>query len=94
MWVLEYWDDIDADFLRFYGIDLTKVDSVEPPRFFKLAYRLPAYEGVLSSRIQEEKDLEAKRNPTAKALKKNPDAKVVDFSEMVSDSEESFIEYK
>lgn len=91
MWVLEYWDDIDADFLRFYGIDLTKAGAVEPPRFFRLAYRLPAYEGVLSSRIQEEKELETKRNPTAKALKKNPDAKVVDVSEMMS---EGFIETK
>lgn len=56
IWVLEYLDDIDADFLRFYGIDLSQDDPVASARFFKLAYRLPAYQGVISARIDQERE--------------------------------------
>jgi hypothetical protein len=50
LWVLEYEDDLDADFLAIYGIDLESA-SITGPRFFKLATRLPAFEGVFKTRL-------------------------------------------
>jgi hypothetical protein len=55
MWVLDHQDDIDADFLAIYGIDLEQAD-VSAPRYFALAHRLPAYQGVMAARVEEERD--------------------------------------
>lgn len=46
--------DLQADFLTFYGIDLR--DEVDGPTFFALAHRLPAYQGVMAARMEEERD--------------------------------------
>lgn len=53
MWVINYLDDLDADFRVFYRIDnmLTQLDG---PRFFRLAMRVGAYQGVISARLAEE----------------------------------------
>jgi len=47
--------DLDADFLAIYGIDLEQAD-VSAPRYFALAHRLPAYQGVMAARVEEERD--------------------------------------
>jgi hypothetical protein len=54
-WVLDHQEDIDADFLAIYGIDLLE-QEVSGPRYFALAYRLAAYQGVLAARVDEERD--------------------------------------
>lgn len=46
--------DVDADFLAVYGIDLA-VEELDGPRFFGLAHRLPAYQGVVAARVDAEK---------------------------------------
>jgi hypothetical protein len=55
MWVLNHERDIDADFLAIYGIDLEQAD-VTGPRYFALAHRLTAYQGVMAARVDEERD--------------------------------------
>jgi hypothetical protein len=55
MWVLAHERDIDADFLAIYGIDLEQVEMAGP-RYFALAYRLTAYQGVMAARVDEERD--------------------------------------
>ena len=52
MWVLNYQDDIDADFLAIYGIDLLE-QEISARRYFALAYRLTAYQGVMAARAEE-----------------------------------------
>lgn len=52
MWALDHEADIDADFLAIYGIDLEQAD-VSGPRYFALAYRLTAYQGVMQARMDE-----------------------------------------
>lgn len=60
--------------MRFYHIDIEH-DVVGSARFFKLAYRLPIYDGAITARAQEEQEANKKRNP-AKALRTNPAAVV------------------
>ena len=55
MVVLDHLDDIDADFLAIYGIDLEQVD-VPARRYFALVYRLTAYQGVMTARVDEARD--------------------------------------
>lgn len=62
--LLNYWDDLDADFLRFYGIDISDPTKIEAARFFKLAVRLFAYDGVLSARVRSEQESQGKKTPT------------------------------
>lgn len=63
--------------MRFYGVDLeAEIDSIDSARFFKRAYRLPAYDGAIAARAHEEHERMKKRQP-AKALRENPQAKVV-----------------
>jgi len=65
MWVLDHEDDIDADFLAIYRIDLEQVD-VPARRYFALAYRLTAYQGVMAARAEEERERQqpARTTPT------------------------------
>jgi hypothetical protein len=56
MWVLDHLDDLDADFLAIYGIDLEQDDAISARRYFALAHRLAAYQGVMAARVDEERD--------------------------------------
>jgi len=55
LWVLDHLEDLDADFLAIYGIDLEQVE-ISGPRYFHLAHRLTAYQGVMAARVDEEQD--------------------------------------
>ena len=55
LWVLDHQEDIDADFLAIYGIDLEQVE-ISSRRYFALAYRLTAYQGVMAAMAEEERD--------------------------------------
>jgi hypothetical protein len=61
MWVLDHQEDLDADFLAIYGIDLEQAD-VSGPRYFALAYRLTAYQGVMQARTDEAHDQQPSRS--------------------------------
>lgn len=54
-WTLDHQDDIDADFLAIYGIDLLE-QEIAGPRYFALAHRLTAYQGVMQARAEEERE--------------------------------------
>lgn len=54
-WTLDHQDDIDADFLAIYHIDLRE-QEVDGPRYFALAHRLSAYQGVMAARVEEERE--------------------------------------
>lgn len=55
MWVLDHEDDLDADFLAIYRIDLEQVD-ISARRYFALAHRLTAYQGVMAARVEAERE--------------------------------------
>jgi hypothetical protein len=55
LWVLDHLEDLDADFLAIYGIDLEQAD-VSARRYFALAHRLTAYQGVMAARVDEERE--------------------------------------
>lgn len=55
LWVLDHLDDLDADFLACYGIDLHDCD-LAGPRFFALAHRVLAFGGVMSARAETERE--------------------------------------
>lgn len=46
-------DDIDADFLAVYGIDLDRT-RVPAKRFLALASRLPLYDGAMAAAVATE----------------------------------------
>lgn len=52
MWVLDYLDDLDADFRVFYRVD--DIGQLSGPRFLALALRVFAYQGVMASRAAEQ----------------------------------------
>lgn len=59
--LVDHWYDLEADFLRFYNIDINQTDTLEAARFFRLAARLAVYDGMLSARIREEQEKNSKK---------------------------------
>jgi len=55
IWVLDHLDDLDADFLAIYGIDLETAE-ISARRYFALAHRATAYTGVMAARAEAERD--------------------------------------
>jgi hypothetical protein len=49
MWVLDYLDDLDADFRVFYRVD--DIEALSGPRLLALAVRVSAYQGVIAARL-------------------------------------------
>lgn len=48
LWLLDYLDDIESDLSVFHRVDDWR--SMAGPRFFRLAVRLAAYNGVMHAR--------------------------------------------
>lgn len=63
MWVIDYLDDIESDMSVFHRI--SDMYAMPPVKFFRFALRLPAYKGVMRSRIEAE---EAKKSKRGKRL--------------------------
>jgi hypothetical protein len=53
--VPDHLDDLDADFLAVYGIDLEQ-QEITGARYFALAHRLTAYQGVMAARAEAERE--------------------------------------
>lgn len=53
MWVLDYLDDIDSDMSAFHRVDDARND-LPAPLYFARAERLPAYRGIMRSRVLNE----------------------------------------
>lgn len=52
--MLDYLDDLESDFSAIHRVD--DIYSLDGPRFFKFAYRMAAYKGVLQARIRAEQE--------------------------------------
>jgi hypothetical protein len=53
-WVLDYLDDIASDMSVFHRVD--DIGEMDGPTFFKIAYRLSAYAGVMAARHMAERE--------------------------------------
>ena len=71
LWVLDHLDDLDADFLAIYGIDLEQAD-VSARRYFALAHRLTAYQGVMAARVEEEREQQPSSTTTTRTHSEAP----------------------
>jgi len=49
MWVVDHLADLESDFSVFHRID--NLHTLDGPRFFRLALRIFAYDGVMSARL-------------------------------------------
>lgn len=54
MWIVDYLDDIESDLSVFHRID--DIWSMPGPRFFRLVWRLAAYQGVMQARALAERE--------------------------------------
>jgi hypothetical protein len=54
MWVVDHLADIESDFSVFHRVDDPL--ALAGPEFFRKAYRLGAYSGVMAARIAAQKD--------------------------------------
>ncbi|MDQ3760970.1 MAG: hypothetical protein M3460_04525 [Actinomycetota bacterium] len=50
--MLDHLDDLESDFSAIHRVD--DIHILDGPRFFRLAYRLGAYSGVMAARVAEQ----------------------------------------
>ena len=62
-WIVDFLDDIESDFSVFHRVD--DVWSLPGPRFFRLAWRLAAYQGVMQARAVAEAE---EREPAGRSF--------------------------
>ena len=58
-WILKHIQDIESDLSAIHGID--DMWSMDGPRFFRFAWRLPAYQGAMRARAERQAMEEQKR---------------------------------
>lgn len=66
LWVVAHLADLEADFLRFYGIH--DMFELEARKFFRLAARVTAYGGVMTARQMEEDKRERQEHQGKEAI--------------------------
>ena len=49
MWVVDHLEDLESDFSVFHRVD--DLGTLDGPRFFRLALRIFAYDGVMAARL-------------------------------------------
>lgn len=86
IWVLNYLGDLESDFSVFHRVD--EFRDMDGPRFFRMANRLVAYDGVLRNRLMAEMQSESGsgRTETAPGARR----KKVDLAAMHSSSPDLF----
>jgi hypothetical protein len=57
---LDYLDDLESDFSAIHGI--SDMYSLPSAKFFKFAYRLPAYQGVMRMLVEEEAEMQQRQD--------------------------------
>lgn len=72
-WTLDHQRDLLADFRAIYHLAPREVAGLSGPEYMALAYRLPAYQGVMAMRVQQEEERSRKNL-------RHRDAKLVDSS--------------
>lgn len=76
MWTVDHLADIESDFAVFHRVDDPL--SLSGPEFFRKAYRLGAYSGVMAARIAALKD---RSRPTSYTTRSREQPKKVPLSE-------------
>lgn len=56
MWILDYLEDLKADFRAVFHVP--NIYELDGPTFFSLAFRVAAYQGVIYWRIRAEREEE------------------------------------
>lgn len=56
-WVLAHLDDVASDMSAFHRVD--DITALDGPTLFKLAWRLPAYSGVVRALVAEQQEAPA-----------------------------------
>ncbi|MCW2898573.1 MAG: hypothetical protein JWO67_838 [Streptosporangiaceae bacterium] len=62
LWLLDYLDDVESDMSSFHRVD--DIYEMDAPRFFRLAVRLTAYQGVLAARRMAEEQNNGQNGPS------------------------------
>lgn len=52
MWVVGHLRDVESDLSAFHHLRRSEAYALPGPEFFALAYRLPAYPGVVRARLR------------------------------------------
>ncbi len=63
--MLDHLDDLHADFLAIWGIDLHRDTELGAPEFFELASRTFAFDGVMAARLRTEDETNGHHAPAA-----------------------------
>lgn len=83
--MLGFWDDLDADFRRFYRIDGVgegEYGDLSGPRFIALAERCLGYDGALLRALQKLARQEADREAEEQAIATD-EAKLAGLSDLI-----------
>ncbi|ANZ35257.1 hypothetical protein BBK82_03380 [Lentzea guizhouensis] len=87
--MLGYLDDLHADFLAIWGIDIHRDTTLTGPEFFALAMRTFAFDGVMTARARAEDKAQqpiqapatpAAAQPAARPAAQQGPAQVVELS--------------
>lgn len=84
IWLLAFWDDLDADFRVFYRIDGIgdgDYGDLSGPRFLALAERCLSYEGSVSKALQRLARTQHEQAQEQKAIADNA-AKLAGLSDL------------
>lgn len=82
MWVLDHLEDLESDFSVFHRVE--DINSLDGPRFFRLALRIFAYEGVMAARLmqQDQDNSGSNRSSNSRGSAKKQVANVTQMSLM------------
>jgi len=74
--VLDYLDDLEADFRTFYRLDPGEILELAGPHFLALAMRVTAYAGVMQARVmaQQEDELPGQNQSGDRVVESTPAA--------------------
>jgi hypothetical protein len=76
--VLDHRWDLAADFRAIYRLSPAEAMALPGPEYFALCWRVPAYQGVMQLRLEQERENEEKAQgevtPTRAAIESTPAA--------------------
>ncbi len=70
MWVLDHLGDLESDLSRFHRVE--DIYDLDGPRFFRLAGRIFAYEGVMAARVASEREQDRTSRPAPQRPAEQP----------------------
>jgi hypothetical protein len=83
MWVVDHLADLESDFAVFHRVDDPL--SLAGPEFFRKAYRLSAYSGVLAARVEATRERSAPATTSPRGREKTEHVPLSRFRAMHPD---------